>query len=149
MSLWGAIPIQSTAGKVYLFQLKVWGTVQHGKDVTVAEHEVTGHVAPIVKKQRELNGGAWVTFSSYVPSKGWGSLTGRYPTIQALNPWFLVSGLLEYNARSESWSKNGVIAGELWVLVRKHQESKTRVLWPQFFQNMKLFLECALMPSQV
>jgi hypothetical protein len=101
-------------------------------------------MASIVRKQREPNAGA--LFLSNVWSKGWGGLTGMYPIIQALNPWFLVGDLWEYSLRSESWSKNGIMGGEFWMLVREWQENKARVLGTPFLQITKSFLECASMP---
>jgi hypothetical protein len=46
--------------------------------------------------------------------------------------------------------KSGVM-WEIWLLVRKLQQNKTRVLWPRFLQNTKLFLKCVfvLFPGAV
>ena len=40
------------------------------------------------------------------------------------------------------WSRNGVWWRDFWVLMRALQENRTRVLWPPFLQNTRLFLEC-------
>jgi len=44
-----------------------------------------------------------------------------------------------------TWPKNGAMWGDFWALVRKPQETKSRVLWLWFLQNTELFLECVLM----
>lgn len=40
--------------------------------------------------------------------------------------------------------KTGVL-WEYWVFVRKLQEKKTQIFWPQFLQSTELFLECVFM----